>query len=359
MALEAGETFLIWLKMALFRLEASNFLGNSDAIPSKIPDFRTKNHSFLSQTGNSHQLHSVTLPVQNRKPGVSSKEYSVKNRILVLVCCAIFTQNLLKAQEGAEAGIGIAAVSYFGDLNTNLRLNRIGAAAGFGLRYNFNERLAIKLSGNIGRVEAYDSDSPNIYERARNLHFRSIVADAGGQIEFNFLPYYHGSKDNNWTPYLFAGLGVSYFNPKAELDGKWHELRPLGTEGQFKGDEYYTVAGGWVYGAGFKIDLSYEWSLNIDISARRLFSDYLDDVSGSYPDPDDVSDLRGEEALPFIDRSPELFAKDPDFFTRNNIEAPIGEPGRQRGNSKNNDTYVYLGIGIYYYFGDLKCPYEN
>ena len=276
-----------------------------------------------------------------------------------LLCFILFSSMTTQAQQGLEVGGWLGITNYFGDLNTNLRLNRVGPAGGVGFRYNFNERLGVKLSANIGTVEAYDSDSPNIYERARNLHFKSQVADVGLQLGFNFLPYVHGSKDENWTPYLFLGMGVSYFNPKAEMDGDWHELRPLGTEGQFKGEEYYTVSGGWVYGAGFKIDLSYEWSLNIDISARRLFSDYLDDVSGLYPDADNVQDLRGDFATRFIDRSEELYAKDPDFFTRNSLEFPIGEEGRQRGNAGDNDTYVYFGIGIYYYFGDLKCPYEK
>ena len=263
------------------------------------------------------------------------------------------------AQDGLEVGGLVGVVNYFGDLNTNLRLNRLNVAGGLGFRYNFNKRIAVKLGLNAGTVEAYDSDSDNIFERARNLHFKSVVADVGLQMEFNFLPYAHGSKDENWTPYLFLGLGVNYFNPKAELDGEWHALRPLGTEGQFTGAEYFTVTGGWVYGAGFKIDLSYDWSLNIDLSARRLFSDYLDDVSGVYPDADDVADLRGDFATQFIDRSGELFQSDPDFFTRNGLEAPIGEPGRQRGNSGTNDTYVYFQVGLYYYFGDLKCPYEK
>lgn len=263
------------------------------------------------------------------------------------------------AQRGIEAGGWLGVSNYFGDLNTNLRLDHPGLAGGLGIRYNFNERVCVKLHGNAGTVQAYDADSPNIYERARNLHFKSRVADVGLQMEFNFLEYIHGSKDQGWTPYLFLGLGVTFFNPKAELEGEWHALRPLGTEGQFKGEEYYTVAGGWTYGMGFKIDLSYEWSLNIDLSARRLFTDYLDDVSTVYPDLDDVEDLRGEFATRFIDRSPELYAKDPGFFTRNNLEYPIGEPGRQRGNSRNRDTYVYFGVGVYYYFGNLKCPYDQ
>ncbi len=279
----------------------------------------------------------------------------IKNSLLLLFLTV--TSFSIQAQDGLEVGGWLGISNYFGDLNTNLRLNRVNPAGGIGFRYNFNERLAVKLSGSIGTVEAYDSDSPNIFERARNLHFKSQVADAGLQLGFNFLPYQHGSKDYNWTPYLFLGFGVNYFNPKAELNGEWYELRPLGTEGQFKGEEYYTVTGSWLYGAGFKIDLSYEWSLNIDISARRLFSDYLDDVSGVYPDADNVSDLRGEFATQFIDRSAELYQTDPDFFTRNSLEYPIGEEGRQRGNAGDNDTYVYFGVGLYYYFGDLKCPY--
>ena len=278
---------------------------------------------------------------------------------LLFFCSVIVFGTTLTAQEGLEIGGWVGMSHYFGDLNTNLRLDRPGLAGGLGARYNFNERVCTKLNLNIGSVSGYDSDSPNIYERARNLHFKSQVLDAGLQMEFNFLPYVHGSQDHNWTPYLFLGLGVTYFNPKAELDDEWYELRPFGTEGQFKGEEYFTVAGGWIYGAGFKIDLSYDWSLNIDISARRLFTDYLDDVSGVYPDADNVEDLRGEFATQFIDRSPELFQSDPDFFTRNNLEFPIGEEGRQRGNGIGKDTYVYVGIGLFYYFGDLKCPYED
>jgi hypothetical protein len=267
--------------------------------------------------------------------------------------------NALRAQEGVEVGAWVATSNYFGDLNTNLRLNRLGPAGGVGLRFNFNNRICAKISGNIGIVQAYDSESTNIYEKARNLHFKSLIGDVGAHLEFNFLPYEHGSRDQGWTPYLFAGIGASHFNPKAKMDGQWYELRPFGTEGQFKGDEYYSVAGSWIYGAGFKIDLNYEWSLNIDLSARRLLTDYLDDVSTVYPDMEEIEDLRGEMATKFVDRSTELYNKDPNFFIRNNIEHPIGENGRQRGNSRNNDTYVYFGVGIYYYFGSMKCPYDQ
>jgi uncharacterized protein DUF6089 len=270
-------------------------------------------------------------------PNNMCKSGSVTQKIFLPLLLLLFSLNI-SAQEGFEAGGWLGISNYFGDLNTNLRLDRPGMAGGLGVRYNFNTRVSTKIHVNKGTVQAYDSDSPNNYERARNLHFKSKVADIALQMEFNFLEYIHGSKDYGWTPYLFLGLGVSYFNPQAQLDGQWYDLRPLGTEGQFKGEEYYTVAGGWVYGAGLKIDLSYEWSLNIDLSARRLFTDYLDDVSSQYPDVSDVQDFRGDIAARLVDRSSELYAQDPGFFTRNNIEHPIGQSGRQRGKSRLNET---------------------
>lgn len=263
------------------------------------------------------------------------------------------------AQRGFEAGGWLGISQYFGDLNTDFNWRDPKPAGGIAVRYNFNERLCLKFGANMGSVAAYDSDSDNIFERSRNLHFRSRIGDAAAQLEFNFLPYFHGDKEFGWTPYLFGGYAVSYFNPEAEIDGEWVELRPLGTEGQFKSEEYFTVSGAMVYGAGFKVDLSYEWSLNIEFSARKLFTDYLDDVSTFYPDLEDLEELRGPLAARLADRSLELYQQDPDFFITNNIEAPIGEAGRQRGNSNNNDTYVLVGIGVMYYFGDLRCPYDK
>ena len=36
------------------------------------------------------------------------------------------------------------------------------------------------------------------------------------------------------------------------------------------------------------MSFSYEWSFEFEISARKLFTDYLDDVSTAYPDIDDL-----------------------------------------------------------------------
>ncbi len=250
----------------------------------------------------------------------------------------------LDAQKGYEVGGWLGVAHYFGDLNTTFSVNRPGLAAGLVGRYNFNTRTSVKLSGNYGRVSAYDSDSKNQFHLARNLSFRSDILELTGQFEFNFLPYIHGSADDFFTPYLFAGLGFFYFNPKAEIDNEWVLLQPLGTEGQSIGGEYNKGQISIVYGAGFKFDLSYTWSINIELSARAMFSDYLDDVSTVYPNSVELQSLRGDLAARLSDRSLEVYPE------------AIGEAGRQRGTSSTNDAYAFLSVGLVYYIGTLQCP---
>lgn len=253
----------------------------------------------------------------------------------------------VSAQIGWEAGGWLGVSNYFGDLNTNFDATQPGPAAGVVGRYNFNERLALKFSANYGQVMGDDSDSKNIYEQARNLNFKSDILDGAIQFEFNFLDYVHGSYDQFFSPYLFAGLNAFYFNPTTEYQGQIVELQPLGTEGQFKGEEYSRIDAGLVYGGGVKIALNYRWSINVEISARKLYTDYLDDVSSVYADPGDLENIRGPLAVALADRSIAIPGVNPE---------DIGRPGRQRGNSANNDSYVFTGISLLYYFGELRCP---
>lgn len=256
---------------------------------------------------------------------------------LMLAAPTLFAQGM----RGWEVGGWLGCSNYFGDLNTNWRVNRLHLAGGLGVRYNLNDRLSFRLGAGAGEISAYDSDSKNLFEQRRNLHFRSLVVDGTFALEFNFLPYIHGHRDYFYTPYVFAGPTVFYYNPRAEYEGEWYNLREMGTEGQFAGEEYSTTQGALSYGMGFKFDLSYRWSVNIEVSGRKLFTDYLDDVSGTYADSRDIRALRGETAVALADRSE---------------EPKIGQPGRQRGNGKSNDMYAMLGIGIQYYFGSIRCP---
>jgi hypothetical protein len=253
----------------------------------------------------------------------------------------------LSGQQGWEAGAWSGVAYYLGDLNTNYDLSRPGIGTGLVGRYNFNPRVAFRFGLNYSRVSADDQYSDNIYERARNLSFRSDIYDMGGRVEFNFMPFRHGSKTEFFTPYFFTGLGLFRFNPKAFYNGEWVELQPLGTEGQDIDAEYRLTSGNFQYGGGLKISLNYVWSINLEFGGHAVFTDYLDDVSGTYADKVYLRRLRGQRAVNLSDRSVSI----PGFSDFN-----VGEAGRQRGDNTNKDSYYHIGIGVMYYFGQLKCP---
>jgi hypothetical protein len=270
---------------------------------------------------------------------------------IIIICGIIgFSSFNVKAQIGWEAGLWVGAAHYFGDLNTNYNLEKPGEAFGLMARYNFNNRVALKFAGNYGVISADDADSKNPFEIDRNLSFRSPVMEVSSQVEFNFLPFTHGSKDEYFSPYFLLGASVFQFNPQTYYNSRWVDLRPLGTEGQFKGKEYYTVSSAFLFGVGLKYDLSERWSMQFELSGRTTFTDYLDDVSSVYPDRRNLFLERGQfgsMAVALSDRS---------LTSASLPTQDIGKKGFMRGNADNKDAYAFLEVGFLYFFGNLRCP---
>lgn len=268
----------------------------------------------------------------------------MKKIFFSFVVCTLFSLTTF-AQQGWEIGGWIGAAHYFGDLNTSFDVTRPGPAVGAIARYNFNTRISAKLGANYGYIGADDKYSKNAFEKQRNLNFKSNIIEGQAGFEFNFLPYVHGSYDKYFTPYVHAGMSVYHFSPKTKYNNKWVALQPLGTEGQFKNDEYALTQVAFTYGLGVKWDITDTWSANFMVSARYLFTDYLDDVSTVYPEMDDLEALHGPIAVALSDRS-----------LPNAEGIKTGLPGRQRGDLSNNDMFSFMGVGVVYYFGEVRCP---
>lgn len=275
--------------------------------------------------------------------------------LLGILCIGLFVGFLTvegSAQKGWEVGGNIGMSHYYGDLNNEFDLFHPGASAGLRGRYNFNKRISVQMGGNYLFLHARDEWADNKFQQARNLSFRSHTAEAFVNLEFNFLEYIHGSYDEGFSPYVLAGFGLVRMQPQADRleDGKrvWHDLRSLGTEGQAIGDEYNLFNGSLMFGVGLKISMSRHWSINVELSGRYLFTDYLDDVSTVYADKDELRSMRGETSVFFSDRS-----------IPTDKYPYIGEVGRQRGDSGSNDMYSVLSVGVMYYFAHIRCPEES
>lgn len=254
------------------------------------------------------------------------------------------------AQE-VEIGAWGGITNSYGDINNTLEsLQFVEQGAGVFFRYNVNPRIGYYLGLSGGRTYGYDSISSNPYQLRRNLSFRSDIYDFTGRVDFNFLPLEREKPKNWFTPYVFIGISVFYFNPQAYFDDEWVDLQPLGTEGQqfpeLTGNEkYQRVQVNVPMGGGFKFALNKNITMGIEANWHWLFTDYLDDVSKTYVDPSILATgADGAQAVALSDRSITF-----DFL-------PLGEPGKQRGDSQHNDKYLYTGIFLSYTFVDLKCP---
>ncbi len=276
---------------------------------------------------------------------MNARSARIQFSILFLSLLSVST---VLAQRGFEVGAGIGVGYYFGDLNTNYSLAAPGPAGTLIARYNFNSRIALKFSGNYGFFRADDATSENQVERDRNLNFRTHTGDLSTQLEFNFFPYIHGSRNQYFTPYLFAGLSLYHFSPYATYDGeRTPPLRELGTEGQPIGEEYALVGNAINFGGGFKFDISPVLSINIEGSFRKIFTDYFDDVSTEYPDLAEVRGFRGANG------DAAVLAADPSVL----LGADPGvKEGFQRGDPSTSDSFNFLTVGIVRYFGSLRCP---
>ena len=85
-------------------------------------------------------------------------------------------------------------------------------------------------------------------------------------------------------PYIGLGIGFTTYNPYREIHTEKYFLRELATEVNKKNYGYLTAI--IPATAGIKFKISHFTNLNFELGYRLATTDYLDDVSGLYPDPD-------------------------------------------------------------------------
>jgi hypothetical protein len=239
-----------------------------------------------------------------------------------------------------EIGGGAGMAGYIGDLNVNNPIKPSGGFAGLFVKRNFNRYLAAKLSYSFGQISGADSTSSSQQFRDRNLSFITPLKELSLMAEFNFMSYIPDAGKNKYTPYIYAGGGITSYTPRAMLNGSQVGLRQLRTEGQASPYSKYTLV--IPFGAGIKYNISGKWTLAADLGYRYTNTDYLDDVSGAYAP---ASALPNATAIKLADRSGE----------KNGIY--IGKPGTQRGDYRPRDFYMFAGFTISYTFVTQQCYY--
>lgn len=210
-------------------------------------------------------------------------------KLLFLIFC--YLPLFLNAQY-FEIGLSVGGSNYLGELASNssdIDFKETNIAAGAFVRYNLHRFVTLRLHANYTTLSGNDSNSSNEAIVNRNLSFQTDIYEAGLVGEFNILGYQPYNYVSAFSPYLFGGIAIYRFNPQAELDGQLFDLQPLGTEGQnleeFQDRLPYELTQFAVpFGFGFKYALSEDINIGFEFGARRLFTDYVDDVSLTYPE---------------------------------------------------------------------------
>lgn len=264
-----------------------------------------------------------------------------------LFCLLLFHAIPVKGQDKSHRmyeryefySVGSGILSYLGELDDDnpLKFSRATFQIMAGYKFMPHWKVRLQLAG--GMLNAGDAASKDARHRIRNLSFRSPLLELSAITQFelfaNHRKYLYRKK---WTPYFLAGIGVFMFNPQARLNGDWLSLQPLGTEGQYlphsELSPYSRTQIALPLGMGMRFKLRSWIDLYTEVLWRKTFTDYLDDVSGNYPELD------------------LLLAKDPaayllsDRIDRSRYPAGAASAYGFRGNSHTADGYFTATAGI-------------
>ncbi len=226
--------------------------------------------------------------------------------------------------------------NYQGDLqDKRFTLDQSHPAAGGGVMFEITDNFFARATVIFAKVSGDDKTSNSIYVRDRNLNFSSLITDVNLAIEYDILSLYQ----SGFTPYIYGGIGYYHFNPYTfdSANNKIY-LQPLGTEGQgfYNGRTKYSLDQFSIpFGGGIKFALGDNIRISIEGGLRKLFTDYLDDVSSTFADQNLLLAHSGPQAVEVAFRGDEL--------KKGLTYPPVGSI---RGNPKNKDLYYVTGITL-------------
>ncbi len=283
------------------------------------------------------------------------KKLFIISIIILLLPTLVSAQSMRWKRTRYELYGGLGATNFLGELGgaeesgafwKDFEFSATRPLISLGLRYKVLEPLAVKGALSFGYLTGDDKDADNEYRKQRNLHFRAPIIELGFQAEYSVLKEkisrYRRSRRRgkfslaslNLNAYLFTGINVFWFNPQAKgPDGEWYSLQPIGTEGQGQietREKYSRLQLSIPLGFGLKYPLTQKISVGLEYGGRLTFTDYIDDVSTTYVDPE------------FFDDPVEQYLADPSTYGFELGEQDI------RGNPKYNDYYMFMVINITY-----------
>ena len=196
-----------------------------------------------------------------------------------------------------EVGGGVGGMLAKGDVLPALNPRFYRPAANMFFRYNATRSLSARVGLAIGSVRGEDRASRDPLQLARDYSFDSRMSEATVDLQYNFLSYKNSPMIKNWTPYVFAGVGL--FSVKnSVVRARGYLNFPLGV--------------------GVKYAIKRPWSIGAEFGTRFTSNDYIDGLGPATFGPTTSKIAQGNPAL--------------------------------------KDSYTYTAITVSYTFYKIVCP---
>jgi hypothetical protein len=262
----------------------------------------------------------------------------MKKNLILFLFIAFATPAI---SQNLHIGVFGGVSAYNGDLTEKIFPKHLtNAVIGITGNYEINDQIMVRAGLSYTIVGGADRYMEQADLKLRNLSFETKIIEFSAVGEYYLLNLYN----RKYSPYFFAGVAVYKFDPYTYNGREKVFLKPLSTEGQGisgYGKEYGLTQFALPVGMGVKFAINDNLRIGLEGGLRKLFTDFLDDVSGNYADPNDLLSARGQLSVDLSYRSDELVGGSPLYPTK----------GAQRGSPKANDYYYFTGLHLTYRIG--------
>ncbi|MDG1798325.1 MAG: hypothetical protein P8H35_07145 [Flavobacteriales bacterium] len=345
-------------------------------------------------------------------------------------------------KESEESFFGNSARGFLFDLNTD----QTKFAANFSYIYYLKGNLTFRINLAYAKISGNDESTEDLSRKMRQLNFETDIFEGSGVFEWILVQEKSGNRYNlknkfgksigasnplGFGLYVFGGIGGFFYEPYGvdNFTGTKikHKLRPLRTEGQglldpndpfyvkyvnSKGkeidyskfaltDEYDKFAVCFPLGIGIKKSFHGTAGIKLEAGFRFTRTDYLDDVSTRYFNPEALldwhNDLDGPNAVIMSGTNYMLNPEDgifsvnvkygnspptsADYTSLGIVDGSLSEisnqdfvntygegwysadfyktaPGQIRGNPTNLDSYMFLTLSAYKKFKNTQKSFK-
>ena len=271
-----------------------------------------------------------------------------------------FGPSFMLGELGGGPGIGRNSIVDLDFLST-----RFGGS--IGLRKTFQDRLSWQFTYTMGVISGDDAKTTEYFRSSRNLSFKAPIQEFSGRLEYKIrkekrghiydLRGVRGERSIKVASFCYIGLGIYHFNPKAYINDKWVELQPIGTEGQNFMETRHPYSRFQVcvpMGIIAKYSINKKWAVSAELGLRFLFTDYLDDVSTTYADPDMIASY--DNTVSDIEAK---LAADPAYADHCFSNGVYHFYNEQRGDPYDRDFYMFMMISAHYRLKENKAGWPT